>query len=96
MPSDKKLASSARHRHIDTRLFAFGQERQIGNFHHILAAYLRMPAVRHIELVVEASEDRHIGLAQRMAEHAEHLGWQIIFGDTIKMVQPGLRRPAYI
>ena len=67
-----------------------------GEIQDIFPADLRMTAMRHIELIVEAPENRQIGTQQPMAEHTKHLFGQVVLGHTEEMVESGLSRPTDI
>ena len=55
-----------------------------------------MSAMRHEELIVEATENRQSLHLDFVAEHTEHLLIERILRHTIEMIQTSLRRPTDI
>ena len=58
MTGDEEFTSSTSHGHIDTRFIALGKQHQLRHLQDIFPADLRMTAMRHIELIIEAPENR--------------------------------------
>ena len=96
MPGHEELAPAASHHHVHARFLALGKQFQPRDTEDVLAAHLRVAAVRHVELIVESPEDGGKRLAGHVAVHAEQLLAQQVFGNAVIMVKPGLRRPTDI
>ena len=92
----EEFPSSACHDHVDPRFVRLREQCQFLHLQDILPSHLRMPAVRHVEHVVESSEDRVQRLQRMMFEDAEHLFLERIFRHAIVVVESRLRRPADI
>ena len=60
----------------------------------VLAAHLGMAAMRHVEDVVETTEDGQTGIQGCLRKDAEHLLGQGILGYAIIVAQCRLCRPA--
>ena len=70
------------------------QDSQLLHLFYVLLANLRMPGMRHIELIIKAPEQRLILLAEMMPVHAEYLRRHIILRYAVMIVQPRLSSPA--
>ena len=58
MSGHEKFTSAASHYHIYACIFRFGKQSQLRNFQNIFSPHLCMTAMRHIEAIVETTEDR--------------------------------------
>ena len=92
----EELTSATCHSHINARIFRFGKQCQFRHFEDVFPAYFRMAAMRHIEAIVKTTEDRMERFQHPMFEDSEHFLVQWILGNSVVMIQSGLRSPAYI
>ena len=81
---------------VDTGLVRFGQYNKIGYALEVRAAYLGMARVRCGEDIVEAAHQLVVAIEDAVMEDAKHLLGQQVLGNSVAMVQSGLRAPTYI
>ena len=96
MPCDKDFPSFTSHDHADTTERTLGNEGEFGNGQDILATQLRVTAVRHIEHIIESTEDGQRGHERMLWEDTEHLLRQWVFGYPIMIIKSRLGSPANI
>ena len=89
-----ELTAAARHDHAYAALRRLGNELQARACQYVLAPNLGVPAVRHVENVVEPAEYGQQRVERPLAEHAEHLFLERVFRYAVVAVKPGLRSPA--
>ena len=98
MPCKENFPASAGYDDSRPRNLTLGHNGQLTTLPHIFGTYRRMPAMRYIKFIVEPSKQRgrfsHFG--NLMKKNAEKFFLQRIFGNTVIMIQPSLRRPTNI
>ena len=70
VPGDVELAAVAPHHHIDAAFVALGNDSQLGVLLDIFTFQCAETAVRHIEFIIEAAEDRILRVAYVVLEYA--------------------------
>ena len=93
---DEKLATTTCHDDADTTIGRLSNELQIGIGEDILAMHLSMATVRHLENIVEATEDGQLRVEGILREDAKHFTRQRIFGYAIVVEESCLGSPTYI
>ena len=96
VPRDEKLSAATSHDHINSRILRLGKDCQGFILFDIGSAYLGISAVRNVKQVVESSENRIPLVVFMMGEYSEKFFIQRVFGDSVKMVQPGQSSPTNI
>ena len=96
MAGDEELTASPGHDDAHAALFRLGNERQLRIGQDVLSPHLRVSAVRHHKLVVEAAEDGQPRVEGLLGEDAEHLHRQRVLGNAVVEIEPGLCRPTDI
>ena len=91
---EEYLITTACHHHRHTTLLTLGQDIELRTALHILAAHLGMAAVRDSKLIIEATEERQLGLVYPMFEDTKHLLLQRILRYAIVVIQSRLCSPA--
>ena len=94
MASDEELAPLARHADAHAAYGRLGDDAQLLMPCYVACGHLRVSALRHVKVVVEAAEDGQQRFLDELAEHAEHLSFKHPLLHAVVEVQPGLRRPA--
>ncbi len=96
VPRDEKLSAATSHDHINSRILRLGKDCQGFILFDIGSAYLGISAVRNVKQIVESSENRISLVVFMMGEYSEKFFIQRVFGDSVKMVQPGQSSPTNI
>ena len=79
---------------IDTGLGRFADDLKSWIFLELFSADPGMPGVRCPENIIETTGQLRGFIRDIVLEYAEHLGGQLVLGDPIVVIQPGLRAPA--
>lgn len=93
---DEELTAATSHHDADTALRRLGEDIQARHLLDVLTAHLGMAALRHIEDIIEATEDRLRWVERLLLEDAKHLLLERILRHTVEMIQSCLRTPTDI
>ena len=93
---NKELSSSSCHHDAYATFWRLSDDVESRHLLYVLAAHLGMAAMRHIEDVIKASEDRLRRIQWFLREDAEHLLVQLILRYSIEVIESRLRTPADI
>ena len=92
----EELSSASCHHDAHPAFWRFGNDVKSRHLLNVLTAHLGMAAVRHIEDVIETSEDRLRRIQWLLREDAEHLLVELILRHPIEVIKSSLRTPADI
>ena len=93
MASDEEFPATASHHDAHPAFGRFGDNLQFRAADNVLTPDFRVPAVRHLEHIVESPEDGQTRIGGVLAEHTKHLAVERIFGHAIVVVESRLCRP---